>query len=273
MDKLFGRASEIASYHAIFPIEEDVYILRQAGLGTFYIAITSDEESVSDSWILNLISKNFAYDYHETFLRILNSVDAPRSHWLLKAPIHSVYLDTLLRHYPHAVLLMVHRRLDEVLPSYCQLMRYFYNLYFEESDLTGRDASTRRAIQVIDKFIKCIVEFHTRPQQLIDEPYSNIFHVLYDDLMGKQIATVRRIYDHFGLPWSEEFEAKMRIWLRDNPQGKQGRHAYSLTEFGLTREDIEQRYANYIELFLRSSPLGVVNSDQHASNDTQVQNA
>ncbi|CAF4983566.1 unnamed protein product, partial [Rotaria magnacalcarata] len=32
----------------------------------------------------------------------------------------------------------------------------------------------------------------------------------------------------------------MITWLRDNPQGKQGRNSYTLEEFGLTHDAIEQ---------------------------------
>ncbi|CAF3393572.1 unnamed protein product [Rotaria sp. Silwood2] len=76
--------------------------------------------------------------------------------------------------------------------------------------------------------------------------------ILYDDLLERPIATVRRIYDHFDLRWTKEFETAMDAWLRDNPQGKQGRNAYSLDEFDLTREDIDTRHIDYINLFLHS---------------------
>ncbi|CAF3387758.1 unnamed protein product [Rotaria socialis] len=33
----------------------------------------------------------------------------------------------------------------------------------------------------------------------------------------------------------------MTAWLRDNPQGKQGRHTYNLAEYGLNCDDIEAR--------------------------------
>ena len=45
----------------------------------------------------------------------------------------------------------------------------------------------------------------------------------------------------------------MQAWLRENPQGKQRRNTYSLSDFDLTQDDIRKRYAAYIDLFLRSS--------------------
>ena len=41
----------------------------------------------------------------------------------------------------------------------------------------------------------------------------------------------------------------MRQWLKDNPQGKQGRNAYNLADMGLTAADIDQKYTDYIDMF------------------------
>ena len=44
----------------------------------------------------------------------------------------------------------------------------------------------------------------------------------------------------------------MQAWLRDNPQGKQGRHTYNRIELDLqTNENGSNRYATYTDLFLR----------------------
>jgi hypothetical protein len=65
------------------------------------------------------------------------------------------------------------------------------------------------------------------------------------------IGTVRRIYDHFYfLQWSDEFEQAMRAWLADNPQGRQGRHSYSLSDFGLENEMKKELYEKYEKMFL-----------------------
>ena len=45
----------------------------------------------------------------------------------------------------------------------------------------------------------------------------------------------------------------MRNWLQENPQGKQGRNSYSLEEFGLPSNAIEQRYKEYNNMFFKTS--------------------
>lgn len=142
---------------------------------------------------------------------------------------------------------MTHRRLDEVFPSFCSLTWAAADFHFDEDNSTARDILTFRGIEYMNISIERIVEFRTRPHQ----SQKPIFDVSYDDLVAQPIDTVRRIYTHFDLQWSSEFEEAMNIWLHNNPQGKQGRHTYSLTKYGLKNEDIETRYADYIHLFLR----------------------
>ncbi|CAF3238107.1 unnamed protein product [Rotaria sp. Silwood2] len=260
-EQLVGRTDMMAASHPRFAIEEDYHILRQAGVAVFYTMECSEHQSECESWLYDDTNKDYAYDYHETFLRMLNSADASPFHWLLKSPVHSLYLNTLLRHYPNAALIMTHRRLDDLLPSYCRLVWAFCSVNFSEADSTSQGTVTTLALKLIDKMIQRIVKFRTCEQHSEDQAVKAILDVAYDDLMNEPIGIVHRIYDHFALRWSDAFEAAMRAWLRDNPQGKQGRHTYSLTEIGLTREDIETRYADYINLFFRSSPSNTVSSN------------
>ena len=45
------------------------------------------------------------------------------------------------------------------------------------------------------------------------------------------------------LPLSEESRTAMQAHIDANPKGKHGKHEYDLSEYGLTRELIEQRFA------------------------------
>ena len=41
----------------------------------------------------------------------------------------------------------------------------------------------------------------------------------------------------------------MNHYMQANPKGKHGRHTYSLEDYGLTTEQVRERYANYCERF------------------------
>ena len=236
--------------HPSYIYEEDVYILYQGGLLVPHLEPHDSTELAT--WFYDNKNKDFVYEYHKVFIRMLNSIDEPQSHWLLKTPYHIFNLDTLLRHYPTVSLIMTHRQLHEVIPSSIRLGLAFASIYF---DSRRNDAAIdtqmvkERRLRATDVQINRIVEFRrARP----DVP---VFDVLYDDLVMKPINTIRRIYNHFGLTWSDEFEQAMLTWLQNNPQGRQGRNTYTLEEFGLTRAAIEQKYENYIRMFLDSQKL------------------
>ena len=247
-EQLVGRTSFLQESHPFFPIEEDIHILYQAGILLPLLAVPNHYQQEFDTWVWDPTNKNYAYDYHEIFLRMLNSVDKPPSHWLLKSVAHCLYMDNLLQHFPNASLIMTHRQLDKVLPSFCSMLWALSHVYFQDDNTKYRDLVSARTLQYIDRMIKSIVEFRTRRHDLGDQ----ILDINYDELLKQPIMTVRRIYDHFGFPWSNEFEAAMCKWLDDNPQGKQGRHTYCLADIHRTQDDINLQYNDYISLFLSS---------------------
>lgn len=254
MDQLSWEINETFASHPRFTYEEDLGILQHASaFGLFMVMIATDDQTDLDGYLDAEVKKEFAYDYHETFLRMCNSVDAPHSHWLLKSFFHIFYLDTLLCHYPNAALVMTHRNLDETLPSFFRTFLTLANTYFDKTNSSCQEILKTRAMKFIDRLIKCLMKFRARHSQSSDQSNKSIYDINYNDLMEQPIATVRRIYDHFGFDWSDEFQVAMNAWLIDNPQGKQGRHTYNLAEFDLSHDDIETRYADYINMFLHPS--------------------
>ncbi|CAF1533296.1 unnamed protein product [Adineta ricciae] len=251
-ENLLDRQSMLAASHPSYLIEEDFLILEHAGIFIPVMRISPTCRTLVDTFYYNEIYRGAVYKYHKLFLSMLNSVDKPCSHWLVKAPEHSFSLDIILRHYTKSALIMTHRKLEDVLPSHNRSAWAFENIYFDKNDQTKKDLITMNGLRYIDKMIDHIMKFRLDRIAKDEESDKNIFDVLYDDLIKEPIATVRRIYAHFGLRWTQEFETAMYTWLRDNPQGKQGRHTYNLSDIGLTREDIGSRYAPYIHLFLRS---------------------
>ena len=73
--------------------------------------------------------------------------------------------------------------------------------------------------------------------------------MFYDWLVGDPLGTVKGIYDHFGLAWSDIFEERLQRYMRDNPQGKHGKHLYSSADFGLTDAAIAGRFTEYSRQF------------------------
>ncbi|CAF3826352.1 unnamed protein product [Rotaria sp. Silwood1] len=236
----------LSSSHALFPAEEDAFLLGEVGIQPIY-AILAPKETNLHTWYFNQHNKDFAYKYHQTVLQMLHDVDPPRTHWQLKSSVHTYYIDTLLKYYPQTSIIMSHRRLDEVLPSLYRFWLSAFSHYFNEDELINLKIILDQTVPTsIDIRIDRIIEFHNRKPSP-----KNVFDIQYEDLMKDPIGTVHRIYDHFDfLKWSDECEEAMRKWLIDNPQGQQGRHSYSLAEFNLETQMDKQLYKEYENIFL-----------------------
>ena len=74
------QSGQVSASQPKFSIEEDLHILQHASLFALYALVNSDDLTDPDAWFREATNKDFAYDYYETFLRMLNSVDAPHSH-------------------------------------------------------------------------------------------------------------------------------------------------------------------------------------------------
>ena len=80
--------------------------------------------------------------------------------------------------------------------------------------------------------------------------------VWYDELTADPMAQVARIYERIGQPLTADTARRMQAMLKNNPQGKYGKHIYRLADFGLTRDGVEPGYAAYRARFgIRREPL------------------
>jgi hypothetical protein len=74
-----------------------------------------------------------------------------------------------------------------------------------------------------------------------------VHHVYYDDLVSDPIGAVRRLYGELGDDFTPAAEAGMNAWLAENPQGRFGKHAYSLEQWGLSKDRLRPYFADYLK--------------------------
>ncbi|CAF3725699.1 unnamed protein product [Rotaria sp. Silwood1] len=206
----------LSSVHPLLPLEEDATLLGCGDVKIVLCNLVPKQENLVTHYT-DKQNNNYIYDYHKTVLQMLHDVDPPRIHWLLKSPVHTFWLNNLMKYYPQASLIMSHRRLNEVLPSSCRIALALSNVHFKEDDLDSMKTVIEQTSAIIDIWIERIIEF-----RLQQPPPENVFDIQYEDLLKDPIGTVRRIYDRFDfLQWSDEFEKSMHTWLVNNPQQKQ----------------------------------------------------
>ncbi|CAF0903646.1 unnamed protein product [Adineta steineri] len=189
----FERYSKVfCSSHPLFPIEEDTALLG----GNLDIKIALYNLVPKHKSLVTRFTDNqnstYMYDYHQTVLQMLHDVDPPHTNWLLKSPFHTFWLNTLLKYYPKASLIMAHRRLDEVLPSACRLALAMCHVYLEENDSVSSKKIIEETKAIMNIWIQRLIEFRMQ-----HPPPENVCDIQYEDLMKDPIGTVHRNYDHF----------------------------------------------------------------------------
>jgi len=177
-----------------------------------------------------------AFRYHKRFLQLLQS-EAP-GRWTLKNPWHPLFLEDLTQVYPDAQLVMTHRDPAEVVGSACSLIRHVRAMFTDQVDLR------RIAEDMVDTFDRMIA----RQEAYRDSRGRDAIHDLnYRALMADPIGEMKTLYSRFDEPFTVEAEAAMTAFLASNPQGKHGKHAYSLEEFGLTKDGVRAHFKAYCD--------------------------
>ena len=195
-------------------------------------------------WYKNQDRLQAYHEYHQ-LLQVLQAAD-PTRRLVLKSSTHTGAVETLLQTVPGSLLIQTHRNPAETSASLASL---FYSLHSRMTDRLD-----------VRRMTEAILSFHehqiARNLKARDAQPGVLFDVYYDRLISDPIGTVRDIYNHYGLAWSEEFAERLNYYLQQNPRGKHGAHRYAPEDFGQTGEAISERFAPYIERFELANPNG-----------------
>jgi len=189
-------------------------------------------------WFLHEADYRPAFRFHKRWLQVLQANAGGR--WTLKNPWHPLYLDALIETYPDAQLVMTHRDPAEVVGSICSLIKHVRAIYSDSVDLKGIGETFMETFEIMIERTRRFMAAHG------DDA---ILHIGYAGLTRDPIGTVRSIYERFDEPFTAEAEASMRAYLAENEQGKHGKHVYDLAEYGLSKESVRERFADYIRDF------------------------
>jgi len=176
-----------------------------------------------------------AYEYHKRYLQLLQA-DAPGT-WNLKMPSHALNIPTLLKVYPDARLVWTHRDPLTATGSFCSLLTLAHRGYTGKVDVEwlGQNCpwqAAQHANRAMDA------------RDALGE--ERIIDVHYADLLRDPIGTMRTLYKALGDEFTLSAEGGMRVWLKDNPQDKFGKHEYKLSQFGLSPQTVAPLFERYL---------------------------
>lgn len=182
-----------------------------------------------------------AYADYKRMLKLLQWKN-PRQHWLLKAPSHLGNLPAVFDTFPDARVVITHRDPIVAQASVTNLLGTLYWMRSSQDfdagafeNLMTPEAGAARLNGVVDLLDSGTV------------PTAQIHHFLYADLVGTPAEALTRLYQEFGEPVSPDALKAMQRYLENKPQGKFGKHNYSIGE----RQEIElkrglyERYQSY----------------------------
>ncbi|HEX7388706.1 MAG TPA: sulfotransferase [Acidiphilium sp.] len=190
---------------------------------------------------LDRLGHDDAFTFHKRFLQAMQD-GVGAKFWALKCPDHTFSLDAILRVYPDARFVIVHRDPVHVFASVAHLTEVLRRPLLREIDPAeiGEQVTTRW----IDG-ARRLVGFDQRT----DIAPGRKLHIHYDRLTADPMATVAELYRHFGETLSAEAEAAMRGFLIARPRGGYGRNRYRLSDFGINPERLRPKFAPYTEYF------------------------
>ena len=180
-----------------------------------------------------------AYVQHKRGLKALQS-GQPTEAWSLKTPNHLWCLDVLLEFYPDARLIWTHRDPGPVTTSVASLNTTMHGTFSDRVDPLAVGAEW---IGKLQHAVSCGMAFDDRN----DDGWC--VHVHYADMMRDPLATMRRIYAHFGETPSGLHERRIEAWLSEKPQTEFGRHVYDPADFGWSYDGLADTWKAYVERY------------------------
>lgn len=182
-----------------------------------------------------------AYQFHREFLQH-HQWNTDRHRWVCKSPSAQGYLDVIFKVYPDALCVWAHRPLGEIYASNVALRAaVFDTISGRPNDWNSRSRAIAEQMKAgIDKMLA---------QDLLDDP--RVIHLPFRELAADPLGVVRKVYAWAGLEVSVTFATRVQAWLDapENRVDRYGRYPYAYEPLGLSREWIEELFADYSQRF------------------------
>ncbi|NLE81351.1 MAG: sulfotransferase [Rhodococcus sp.] len=177
-----------------------------------------------------------AYARHKKNLQLIGLPDRDKR-WVLKNPSHLFALDELMAVYPDALIIQTHRPPSTIVPSVCSLAEQATAGWSEKfhGEVIGRSQLDLWA-RGLEQFTQARSKYN--PAQFVD--------VDYHDFVADPLGTVDGIYSTFGLQLGASAQAAMESMHNESRSGaRKPAHKYTLEEFGLTEQQVDERFSGY----------------------------
>ncbi|MDP3676330.1 MAG: sulfotransferase [Novosphingobium sp.] len=185
-----------------------------------------------------------AFAFHKQFLQHLQT-HYRAERWLLKSPEHLISIESLAETYPDAIFIQTHRDPALVLGSVSSLICALRRMSSTQVDPVevGREQFEMWA-HGIDVTLAARKKWGAN-RQVID--------VRLADIARDPLGTVESVYSQLGVPFTDQARSAMHAFVGGEESSREQKHnyrsRYELSDFGLDKDLIHERFGPYMDGF------------------------
>lgn len=237
-------------FESIDPIEAEAVAEEVILLDRSFLSTTYDSMLPIPGYGFWQADQDHEPAYREllTWLKVLQHQRPERRgrKWVLKTPHHLLGgMGGLLKVFPGIPLVMTHRDVAQVVPSYCSMCA---------SMTVGASTTYRREVQGAywtQRFRNGLERFLELRETL---PPGQVIDVRYEDTVRAPVENALGVLAAIGLAHGEEERSALEACVAANARDARPRHKYAAADFGLTPEDIARDFAFYHDRYLQPEP-------------------
>jgi len=161
--------------------------------------------------------------------------------WVLKAPEHLIAMEALLATFPDCKVVVTHRNPVQVIPSLCSMYYTIQRLTVAEPDRLKIGQGNRR------RWGPALERFTVLRARIGDDRFIDIG---YRELLQDPVRVAQKTLAALGVTLDAQGEIAIKAWLEENSRDQRAAHEYNAAEYGLSEQELENDFANYIRRFI-----------------------
>jgi hypothetical protein len=191
--------------------------------------------------------QRMAYQELKTWLKVMQHQQPSRRNrrWLLKSGNHlySGALRPLLDTFPEALAIMTHRKLQNVIVSYCSMQTVTIQKY---SDTFDRRRLGHQAMEVFSAALRDLQAVR------LEYPADRFLDVQYEDTVKEPLQVFRSSMRAMKFDIGAADEEAAARWMASHGRDTHPAHRYSPEDYGITQDEVAKNFRFYHDAFLRA---------------------
>lgn len=213
-------------------LAEECVLALGVDMRTWGASSTVRMESYS-SWLADQ-DMSTAYREYRRLLQLIDDGDDRR--FVLKTPVHTPELPTLVDTFPGAIVVHLHRDIVETIASGASLFATFRTTFSDDVDPfdVGRFQTDQTEL-----WLRRALAYEDDPAP----KNATIIDLAYSELVASPTTAIARIYEAAGLEPPADPEAFVDAYKQAQPRHAHGVHSYTPQDFGLDPDALRERFA------------------------------